>query len=55
MLGGLMNREVFFESVVQFIKINNLGLVLGHLKQWFWSDFAPKLGLFELHIFVWKS
>ena len=41
-------------QIVDFIKRNNLGLVSGYLNQWFLSSFVTKLGLFKLHISIWK-
>ena len=40
-------RKIFTKvtQIVQFFKRNNLGLVPGHLNQWFWSDFAPKFSV----------
>ena len=49
---GHHTRKMFTKvtQIVQFIKRHNFGLVPGHLNQWFWSDFTPKLELFKLHM-----
>ena len=54
---GHHTRKFFTKvtQIVQFIKRNNLGLVPSNLKNWFWSDFTPKFGLFKFHISMWKS
>ena len=33
--------------IIVFSKINELALVPGHLKQWFWCDFDSKFGVFR--------
>ena len=44
---GHHTRKIFTKvtQIVQFFKRNDLGLVLGHLNQWFWSEFAPKFSV----------
>ena len=42
-------------QIVDLIKRNNLGLVLGHLSHWLLCSFVAKLGLFKLPISIWKS
>ena len=44
---GHHTRKIFTKvsRIVQFFKRNNMGLVQGHLNQWFLSDFAPKFSV----------